>query len=115
MYLFNDGLVRICTEEYVKPSKQNLSMMCMHLTNYAVNKKNDKFQVTMKFVPFLLSQQATGTDDEGGTKRSLDWFMNWIRSEYGDAKANFLWKRFGMVINFFLITLMKEYLRFALC
>jgi tubulin polyglutamylase TTLL6/13 len=59
MFLFNDGLVRICTEEYVKPSKQvtinaslpspsreqNLSMMCMHLTNYAVNKRNDKFQV----------------------------------------------------------------------
>jgi hypothetical protein len=44
MYLFHDGLVRMCTEEYVKPTKQNLSMTCMHLTNYAVNKHNANFQ-----------------------------------------------------------------------
>lgn len=43
MYLFQDGLVRMCTEEYVKPNKHNLAMACMHLTNYAVNKHNDKF------------------------------------------------------------------------
>ena len=84
MYLFQDGLVRMCTEEYVKPTKQvtiticrtptitlmylfpvlpsvhrtdshigrwspilqNINMLFMHLTNYAVNKKNEKFQVS---------------------------------------------------------------------
>ena len=45
MYLFHDGLVRMCTEEYVKPTKQNISNTCMHLTNYAVNKHNSNFQV----------------------------------------------------------------------
>lgn len=41
--MFHDGLVRMCTEEYTKPTKQNLSMVCMHLTNYAVNKTNSNF------------------------------------------------------------------------
>ena len=44
IYLFHDGLVRMCTEEYVKPTKQNIHMVCMHLTNYAVNKHNENFQ-----------------------------------------------------------------------
>ena len=44
MYLFHDGLVRMCTEVYVKPTKQNIQNVCMHLTNYAVNKHNSNFQ-----------------------------------------------------------------------
>lgn len=43
MYLFHDGLVRMCTEEYVKPTAKNINQVCMHLTNYAVNKNNDDF------------------------------------------------------------------------
>lgn len=35
---FNDGLVRLCTEEYVRPGSGNLDERCMHLTNYAINK-----------------------------------------------------------------------------
>ena len=38
MYLFKDGLVRLCTEDYVKPNESNLSDRRMHLTNYAINK-----------------------------------------------------------------------------
>ena len=45
MYLFHDGLVRMCTEEYVKPTKANISNTCMHLTNYALNKHSSNFQV----------------------------------------------------------------------
>mmetsp|Transcript_4866 Transcript_4866/g.7408 ORF Transcript_4866/g.7408 Transcript_4866/m.7408 type:complete len:1136 (-) Transcript_4866:239-3646(-) len=101
MYMFEDGLVRLCTEEYVKPTKQNLSMMCMHLTNYAVNKKNTNFQ------------QASAQDDDGGSKRSLEWFMNWIREEYGDVKADWLWRRFGTLavrtVLSILPTLSREY------
>ena len=43
MYLFHDGLVRLCTEEYVKPTKQNLSNVTMHLTNYSLNKHSDAY------------------------------------------------------------------------
>jgi tubulin polyglutamylase TTLL6/13 len=50
MWLFHDGLVRMCTEEYVTPTKQNISNTCMHLTNYALNKHSNNFQViALKF------------------------------------------------------------------
>lgn len=105
MYLFHDGLVRMCTEEYVKPTKQNLGMMCMHLTNYAVNKHNENFQ-----------QPSASTSEEcqdEGSKRSLLWFMNWVRKERGDAKADWLWKRIGVLCTRTLLcimpTLSREY------
>jgi tubulin polyglutamylase TTLL6/13 len=100
-YLFHDGLVRMCTEEYVKPNKQNLDQSCMHLTNYAVNKANDNFI------------QPGSEDGDSGSKRSLQWFMDWIREEHGDAKADWLWKRMGVLcmrtILSILPTLSKEY------
>eukprot|EP01012_Entosiphon_sulcatum_P029933 TRINITY_DN3668_c0_g1_i1.p1 TRINITY_DN3668_c0_g1~~TRINITY_DN3668_c0_g1_i1.p1 ORF type:complete len:718 (-),score=132.72 TRINITY_DN3668_c0_g1_i1:89-2242(-) len=43
IFLFDDGLVRMCTEKYVKPSDTNLENMFMHLTNYAINKNSGKF------------------------------------------------------------------------
>lgn len=60
-----------------------MNVLYMHLTNYAVNKKNTNFQ------------QASGTEDDSGSKRSLSWFMNWIREQYGEQKASYMWKRFG--------------------
>jgi tubulin polyglutamylase TTLL6/13 len=36
-------LARLATEKYSVPSKTNIKKMCMHLTNYAVNKKNPKY------------------------------------------------------------------------
>ena len=35
---YGDGLVRLCTEEYTRPSSANLDDRCMHLTNYAINR-----------------------------------------------------------------------------
>lgn len=93
IYLFHDGLVRMCTEAYVKPNKQNLGMSCMHLTNYAVNKHNENF-----LQPDAAGAGASnGDSDESGSKRSLQWFMHWVRSEHGDAKADWLWRRMGVL------------------
>ena len=83
IYLFHDGLVRLCTEEYVKPTKQNLSHVTMHLTNYSLNKNSDNFN------------QPTHAEADDGSKRSLSWFMNSIRSEHGEEKAQWLWTRIG--------------------
>ncbi|CAM6095581.1 unnamed protein product [Calypogeia fissa] len=44
LYLYREGIVRFCTEKYSKPDPKNLSLNCMHLTNYAVNKHNGKFE-----------------------------------------------------------------------
>lgn len=87
MYLFQDGLVRMCTEEYVKPTKQNINNVCMHLTNYAVNKHNENFQQP--------SAKSSEESQDEGSKRSLMWFMNSVRKDKGDAKADWLWRRMG--------------------
>ena len=38
VYLFDDGLVRFATEEYQKPTNENMKNTYIHLTNYSVNK-----------------------------------------------------------------------------
>ena len=42
-YIFHEGLARFATEEYMSPLGSNLNNLCMHLTNYAINKKNPKY------------------------------------------------------------------------
>lgn len=98
MYLFQDGLVRMCTEEYVKPTKQNISNVCMHLTNYAVNKHNENF-----VQPSAASSEES---QEGDSKRSLLWFMNFIRKEHGDSKADWLWQRMGILCTRTILSIM---------
>ena len=56
---FDDGLTRLCTEKYQEPHSRNLTNMCMHLTNYAVNKESDAFV------------QPDGLEDEGSHKRTV--------------------------------------------
>ena len=60
IYIYNDGLARFATEQYIQPSGKNLDNMCMHLTNYAINKGNSKFV-------FNTSEENDGE----GHKRSL--------------------------------------------
>jgi tubulin polyglutamylase TTLL6/13 len=107
MYLFHDGLVRMCTEEYVKPTKDNLGVSCMHLTNYAVNKHNENF-----LQPAAQSSEDYNTQDDA-SKKSLMWFMNWVKKDHGEAKSNWLWKRFGTLCTRTVIailpTLSREY------
>lgn len=43
IFVYEDGLVRLATEPYVPPTNSNLEDMCMHLTNYAINKDNPNF------------------------------------------------------------------------
>lgn len=43
LYLYNEGLARLATEPYIDPSSSNLDRLCMHLTNYAINKNSPKF------------------------------------------------------------------------
>lgn len=44
IYLYYEGLTRFATEPYKDPSRDNLENMCIHLTNYAINKDNPNFQ-----------------------------------------------------------------------
>ena len=78
----------------------------MHLTNYAVNKFNSNFQQ-----PSAKSSEETAQDEVG--KRSLHWFMNYIKDEHGEAKSSWLWKRIGTLcvrtVLSIMPTLSREY------
>ena len=65
IFLFKDGLVRMATEEYVKPTEENIDNLFMHLTNYAINKKNDNF------VQNVADDSDGDIHDDGTHKRSI--------------------------------------------
>jgi tubulin polyglutamylase TTLL6/13 len=82
LYLFNDGLTRLCTTQYTKPTNENMSERCMHLTNYAINKKSENFEFN-----------DDADDDGAGSKRSLRWFMKWLEEEHGAEAREKVWAR----------------------
>jgi tubulin polyglutamylase TTLL6/13 len=43
LYIYKEGLARFATENYEAPNYYNLDNVCMHLTNYAINKDNSNF------------------------------------------------------------------------
>jgi len=75
-YLFEEGLARFCTTKYEKPRGRNLGNSCMHLTNYAVNKHSDAFNLVRAH--------------DAGSKRSLSSVFALIESE-GGPSAETLW------------------------
>lgn len=85
IFIFEDGLVRICTDPYEAPNEENVKNSCKHLTNYAVNKKNPNF--------------IFNTDMERGdvgNKRNFKFFNGWLESNGHDSQL--FWKRTGNVI-----------------
>ena len=60
IFVYRDGLARFSTETYQKPGKNNLNNMFVHLTNYAINKKNPNF---------IFNEEEM--KEEEGNKRSL--------------------------------------------
>ena len=65
IFLFKDGLVRLATEPYVKPTEDNIDNLFMHLTNYAINKNNNNF------VQNAAGDSDDDLNDDGTHKRSL--------------------------------------------
>ena len=60
IYVYKEGLGRLATNEYVGVNNGNLEDICMHLTNYAINKDNPNF---------VFNSNAKG--DGVGHKRSM--------------------------------------------
>ncbi|XP_048964412.1 tubulin polyglutamylase TTLL13 isoform X1 [Canis lupus baileyi] len=63
IFMYEEGLARFATMPYVEPSHNNLDDVCMHLTNYAINKHNENFV----------------QDDAVGSKRKLSTLNAWLR------------------------------------
>jgi tubulin polyglutamylase TTLL6/13 len=67
VFVFQEGLARFATEEYVGPQKCNLDNLFMHLTNYAIQKKSEGFV------------QNETADDDSGHKRSLTQILQYFK------------------------------------
>ena len=76
IYIFKEGLARFSTEEYLKPTKQNLQNQFIHLTNYAINKFNKKF---------IFNSDANNSTV--GHKRSLASVWDYIDKHGGNSTA----------------------------
>ena len=63
VFVYEDGLVRLCCEKYREPKRSNVNDTSIHLTNYAINKENPKFE-------FNTDKNTCGV----GNKRTLKWF-----------------------------------------
>jgi len=89
LFLFRDGLVRLCTTAYQPPTAETVNEKCMHLTNYAVNKNSKNFV------------QNDGDDDGAtGSKRSLRWFLSYIEEQFGEKERRKLWlKLMGLCVK----------------
>ncbi|XP_032650085.1 tubulin polyglutamylase TTLL13 isoform X1 [Chelonoidis abingdonii] len=62
IFVYEEGLARFATMRYIEPSSSNLDDICMHLTNYAINKHNENFI----------------RDDMMGSKRKLSTLNAWM-------------------------------------
>ncbi|XP_009992599.1 PREDICTED: tubulin polyglutamylase TTLL6, partial [Chaetura pelagica] len=62
IFVYKEGLARFATMRYIDPSSRNLGDICMHLTNYAINKHNKNFV----------------QDDKMGSKRKLSTLNAWM-------------------------------------
>ncbi|EAX02094.1 tubulin tyrosine ligase-like family, member 13, isoform CRA_a [Homo sapiens] len=63
IFTYEEGLARFATTPYMEPSHNNLDNVCMHLTNYAINKHNENFV----------------RDGAVGSKRKLSTLNIWLQ------------------------------------
>ncbi|XP_076817564.1 tubulin polyglutamylase ttll6-like isoform X1 [Clavelina lepadiformis] len=66
IFMYKEGLGRFATKKYCEPTNHNLDEVCMHLTNYAINKNSDDFI----------------RDDVSGSKRKIATVCQWL-DEHG--------------------------------
>lgn len=58
IFVYKDGMARFATEEYDIKDTPNYDNLCMHLTNYAINKESENYE------------HGDNADDDTGHKRS---------------------------------------------
>lgn len=98
VWMFEDGLIRLCTDEYEPPSPSNFKNAFMHLTNYSINKRNESFD---------RSEAPQGEEGATGSKRSLLWLMRYL-SENLHCDVSRLWQDMGQLVAHTLISVLPE-------
>ncbi|KAJ1135599.1 hypothetical protein NDU88_002037 [Pleurodeles waltl] len=69
IFVYNEGLARFATTCYSDPSQNNLDEVCMHLTNYSINKHSENFI----------------RDDDSGSKRKLSTINKYLQDHGYDT------------------------------
>ncbi|XP_054454377.1 tubulin polyglutamylase ttll6 isoform X2 [Anoplopoma fimbria] len=64
IFMFKEGLARFCTTKYTEPTHSNVDDVCMHLTNYSINKYSENFV----------------RDEDTGSKRKLSTLNKLLES-----------------------------------
>lgn len=85
IFIFNDGLVRVCTESYEAPNDENVKNSCKHLTNYALNKHSTEYVFN--------TDVAHG---DVGNKRNFRFLNRWLEG-MGHSTTKF-WDEVGFII-----------------
>lgn len=75
VYIHDQGLARLATEPFCPPNVGNMQDMCMHLTNYAINKNSSKF---------VFNEDPDA--DDVGHKRSLVSIFEYLQGEGYETK-----------------------------
>ena len=57
-FIADEGLVRLCTEDYQAPDAQNMHNLLSHLTNFSLNKLSDKFVSSEDLDEFNIEQSS---------------------------------------------------------
>lgn len=73
VYLYREGMVRVCTQKYGPVNGANLEDQCMHLTNYAINKHAEGYT------------PAASENDESAHKRLLSTVFGRLRAKGEDV------------------------------
>ncbi|KNE67210.1 hypothetical protein AMAG_12281 [Allomyces macrogynus ATCC 38327] len=96
LFVYKEGLARFATEPYgTGPALDNQSQICMHLTNYSVNKRSTKF--------------VDGGAD-GGSKRTLTWALEYLDS-LGHDGSGAIWTSIKDIIAKSILTVQPELAR----
>ncbi|KAI9188013.1 Tubulin polyglutamylase ttll6 [Blastocladiella emersonii ATCC 22665] len=96
VYVYKEGLARFATEPYgTGPDATNRHRVCMHLTNFSINKKSSKF----------VDGGATG-----GSKRTLTWALQHLDS-LGHDGSGAVWASIKDIIAKSLLPIQPELAR----
>ena len=96
VFIYKEGLARFATEPYSNPGDTNLNNVCMHLTNYAINKNSTKFDHS--------GQKYSGS------KRSLRSVLEILNERHG-VNINVLWAKICDVIVKTLLIVQRKCLK----
>ncbi|VDP09749.1 unnamed protein product, partial [Schistosoma margrebowiei] len=91
IFIYNEGLVRLSAEKYIKPSEPNGDSIYRQLTNYTINKHH--------------TQYNRSNDDISGSKRSFAFFNHYIH-QMKKSNPFIIWdKIYDLIIKTLIIAL----------